>query len=106
MSEDVRWIGRALVQRATVDCNYVGLHRARRWWYTAKAVICVALRREDKRTWRERPVLEPDPVEVAYGEWCRTYHPEFGEGAEGEVLAVGYGIARRWRFRIIETGYP
>ena len=106
MSEDVRWIGRALAQRATVDCNYAGLHRARRWWYTAKAIICILVRSEDNRTWRERPVLEPDDVEVAYGNWSKTYHPEFGEGASGDVLGVGNGYFRNWFFTIRWTGYP
>ena len=82
------------------------MHFARRWWYTVKAVACVLVRREDKRTWRERPIFEPDPVEVAYGNGFTYQHHEYGDAAEWEVLQVGYGIVHGWRFRIAEVGYP
>lgn len=105
MRSSAAWVGRALRQRATVEGNYV-LTRARRWWYTGKAVACLLLRREDLRSRHHVHWSEPDPIEIAYGEWSTTYHPEFGDGAEGEVLRVGWGVRRGWRFSVIWTGYP
>ena len=102
MGEDLRWAARALRQRARCHMDW-RLNHAERWWYTAKALICMMLRRDER-------AIPPDPflhqIEVAHGGYMRTYHPEFGEGAGWDYLAVGGGVRRGWWYTVSGTGYP
>ena len=54
--------------------------------------------------------MPPEPflhqIEVAHGGYMRTHHPEFGEGAEWDYLAVGGGVRSGWWYTVSGTGYP
>ena len=96
------WAWQAIRQRCRCERDW-RLNRAERWWYTAKVLVCVVLHRDER-------AVPPDPflhqIEVAHGGSMRTYHPEFGDGAEWDYLAVGGGVRSGWWYLVSGTGYP
>lgn len=103
--EKTGWVWDALKGRATVEMNW-SLKRRQRWWYTLKAIVCVAFGWEDNRSIWDRPLEDPDHVEITFIDFHRYSHHEFGDAADWTYLAVGHGIRRYWYFTIGYTGYP
>lgn len=93
------WIPRLLQDRAKVELDW-SLKRKERLWYTFKGVICLLLHLNNA------PKGYPDRIEIAHDNFHRYSHHEYGEAADWDYFAVGYGIRKGWWYYIDFTGYP
>lgn len=90
-----------LQQRCSVEHDHI-VTRFDRWRFTAKAVICLLLRREGKRVYCAYP--GPDHIEVA------CLDSRSGSGPDGtwyswDGVAVAMGW-RYWRVEVFSDGAP
>ena len=82
----------ALCERC--KCDYRGLNRVWRWFYTAKFLFCVLFRLR-----RYTRSGENDPVEVG------TFHyAELYAGWESDWCVVGHGVLRGWYYQLEHDG--
>lgn len=86
-----KWNGfrRAFIHRCKIEQNW-SLHRAARWFYTVKALMCLLLDR------REPAGLQyPDKIEVAEIDFHWLY-----AGWSQDILSVGHGVFRQWWYSL------
>lgn len=93
------WLIPVLRQRCKPEQNWC-LNKRQEWAYTLKALICLVLHLHDRSD-----EDYPDMIEVAYANYSRYQHFEFGDAADWDYLAVGYGW-RNWWYLVSSTGYP
>jgi hypothetical protein len=95
--EDLRAaIRAAFSQRCKPSARDWNLRRSERWFYTAKCLLCVLLRREG----RPKSVKSyAEAIEVGCHHNAKLY-----AGWEARWIQVGHGVLRNWWYEIVEDG--
>jgi hypothetical protein len=80
------------------------LHWWGRGWFTFKALVCVALRRESRgHGWDTHGDPGCEDIDVACFNGISYHHWEYGEAHEWDTLRVA---RRGWHFHVTRDGSP
>jgi hypothetical protein len=97
------FIKNCLIHRCKPDNNYCfKLHK--RLYMTIKCCIAIILNKKaDEEKIRKKTGWHPDFIEVGVYDYRKTYHHEYGEGAEWKQIG---SLVKGLGYRIIDDGYP
>lgn len=87
---------KAIRQRCDPEDNWP-LNILECWFYTIKALICMALR-------RPAPAAPWDEIHVAYTNGGSYWSLDDGKIYWYEALVVGHGVFTNWRYTVYQDG--